>query len=198
MVGPDRVKVDPPGLHIQPAWNIEIHRVVIAFRSTGLKLVLGALVVAVGCAHAPAIGRGGRVYSVRVASVNGHPTSNRGSIAYPACTLQLGDQVAQVWLAQPSRDNSVSPVILQADEVALKAGILLERSWREATVHEVTDAELASGIALVYIPSIFNLTTVELSFEPVGEGRRSGNEDDLAKGGAGLDEPVPHRDLGKR
>jgi hypothetical protein len=159
---------------------------------------MAVLLAGVGCAHAPAIGRGGRVYAVRVASVNGHPTSNHGSIAYPACTLQLGDQVAQVWLAQPSRQNSVSPVILQADEVALKDGILLERSWQEATVHEVTDAELASGTALVYIPSIFDLTTVELSFEPVGEKRRLGNEDDLAKGGAGLDEPVPRRNVSKR
>jgi hypothetical protein len=171
---------------------------VIAFRSSRSKLVVGALLAAVGCAHAPAVGRGGRVYSVRVASVNGHPTSSHGSVAYPACTMQLGDEVAQVWLAQPSRGNSVSPVILQADEVALKAGILLERSWQEATVHEVTDAELAAGVALVYIPSIFNLTTVELTFEPVGEKRRSGNEDDLAKGGAGLDESVPHRDVSKR
>jgi hypothetical protein len=170
----------------------------IASRSWGPGLVVAALLAAGGCAHAPAIGRGGRVYSVRVASVNGHPTSNHGSIAYPACTVQLGDQVAQVWLAQPSRQNGVSPVILQADEVALKAGILLERSWQEATVHEVTDAELASGTALVYIPSIWDLTTVELTFEPVGAGRRSGDENDLAKEGPGLDESVPRRNVSKR
>jgi hypothetical protein len=152
-----------------------------------------------GCATAPAVGRGGQVYAVRVASVNGHPTSNRGSIAFPACTLQFGDRVVQVWLAHPSRLNAVSPVILEADEVALHDGILLERSWQEAVVHEVTDAELASGTAVIYIPSIFNLTVVELSFEPVGVAtRRSGAQDNLPKNGPGLDEPVPRRNVSKR
>ncbi|HVZ71273.1 MAG TPA: hypothetical protein VHJ20_02765 [Polyangia bacterium] len=169
-----------------------------AFRRTLCLLAAAAWPVG-GCAHAPAVGRGGRVYSVRVATVNGHPTSTRGSIAYPACTLQFGEEVAQVWLAQPSRENAVSPVLLQADEVTLKAGVLLERSWQEATVHQVTDAELASGTAVVYIPSIFDLTVVELTFEPVGEKRRpSGDEDDLSKGGAGLDEPMPRRNVSKR
>src|SRR3954453_7476222 len=103
---------------------------------------LALLVVLLGCATAPVIGRGGRVYAVRVASVDGHPTSNRGSIAYPACTLQFGDRVARVWLAHPSRADAVSPVIVEADEEALKDGILVERSWGEAIVHQVTDAEL--------------------------------------------------------
>jgi hypothetical protein len=138
------------------------------------------------------------MYAVRVTSLNGQPTSNRGSVGYPACTLQLGDQVMRVWLAHPSRENAVSPVIAQADEATLKAGILLERSWQEAVVHAVTDAELASGTAVVYIPSIFHLTTVELSFEPVGEKRRSEPQDDLAKRGPGLDEPVARRHLSKR
>jgi hypothetical protein len=138
------------------------------------------------------------MYAVRVSSLNGQPTANRGSVTNPACTLQFGKQVTRVWLASPSRENAVSPVIAQTDEQTLKAGILLERSWQEATVHEVTDAELASGTAVVYIPSIFKLTTVELSFEPVGDKRRSEPQDDLAKGGTVLDQPVPGRHVSKR
>jgi hypothetical protein len=138
------------------------------------------------------------MYSVRVSTVNGLPTSNRGPVTNPACTLQFGDQVTRVWLAHPSRENAVSPVIAQIDEETLKAGVLLERSWQEAVVHPVTDAELASGTAVIYIPSIFHLTTVELSFEPVGEKRRSESQDDLAKRGAGLDESVARRNVSKR
>jgi hypothetical protein len=138
------------------------------------------------------------MYAVRVSSLNGLPTSNRGASGFPACTLQFGDQVTRVWLAHPSRQNAVSPVIAQADEATLKAGILLERSWQEAVVHAVTDAELASGTAVVYIPSVVRLTTVELTFEPVGETRRSNPQDDLPKRGAGLDEPVSRRNVSKR
>jgi hypothetical protein len=158
-------------------------------------LVLGG---AGACAHAPAVGRGGKVYAVRVANVDGHPTATQGSVAYPACTLQFGEQVAQVWLAHPSRENAVSPVILQADEVTLKSGILLERSWQEATVHDVTDAELASGTAVIYIPSVFHLTVVELSFEPVGEDRRPAGNDDDSSEALPRDEPAPRRNVSKR
>lgn len=165
------------------------------------------LVAGAGCATAPAAasGRGGRVYAVRVSSVDGHPTASRGSVNYPACTLQFGDQVARVWLAHPSHVNAVSPVIAQADEATLKEGVLLERSWQEATVHKVTDAELESGMAVVYIASIYHLTTIELSFEPVGakgpsdpEKRRSESQDDLAKRGPRLDEAMARGDVSKR
>jgi hypothetical protein len=138
------------------------------------------------------------MYSVRVASVNGQPTASRGSVAYPACTLQVGEQVTRVWLAHPSRENAVSPVIIQADEATLKAGILVERSWQEAVVHAVTDAELESGTAVIYVPSIYKLTTVELSFELVGAKRASEPQDDLAKRGPGLDQPVSRRNVSKR
>lgn len=160
--------------------------------------LLVAMLGAAGCATAPRAGAHGRMYNVRVATVNGHPTANRGSIQFPACTLQFGDQVTRVWLAHPSHQNAVSPVIAQIDEDTLKAGVLLERSWQEATVHAVTDAELASGTAVVYIPSVFHLTTVELSFEPVGDKRRSQTQDDLAKRGPGLDESVARRNVSKR
>jgi hypothetical protein len=160
------------------------------------------LVAGPGCASSRTAGgdlaHRPRVYAVRVSSVDGHPTANRGSISHPACTLQFGAQVARVWLAHPSRQNAVSPIIVQADEETLKDGVLLERSWQEATIHKVTDAELESGIAVVYIPSIYHLTTVELSFEPVGEKRRSEPQDDLAKGGPRLDEAVARRDVRQR
>jgi hypothetical protein len=166
---------------------------VIALRAVWVVCV-AAVVAGLGCAHQPAVGRGGRVYSVRISTVNGHPTATRGSIAFPACTLQAGDQVAQVWLAQPSRANAVSPVILQADETTLKEGILLERSWQEAVVHPVTDAELASGTAVVYIPSIFELTVVELTFEPVGEDRRPPSDDEAR----GRSDETPRRSVSAR
>jgi hypothetical protein len=169
------------------------------FKQVGMLAALVAFGVGLGCATAPVSGRAGvRVYRIRVSTVDGQPTASRGSINNPACTLQLGNRVAQVWIAHPSRENAVSPVIMEADEATLKAGILIERSWNEAIVREISDAELASGVAVVYIPSVFHMTTVELGFEPVGGRPRLGNEDDLAKGGAGLDEPVPRRNVSKR
>jgi hypothetical protein len=120
-----------------------------------------------GCASLPAIGAGGVVYEVRIASLNGAPTSNRGARTHPACMVQVGDRVARVWLAQPSRRETQSPVVMEADAKALKNGILLERSWREAVVHEVTDDELAAGAAVVYIPGVRRATVVELRFEPL-------------------------------
>jgi hypothetical protein len=120
-----------------------------------------------GCASLPAVGSGGRVYEIRIASLNGIPTAARGPTAHPACVVQVGDQVVRVWLAQPTRNQADSPVLLEADAEALKNGILLERSWREAVVHEVTDAELAAGAAVVYIPGVPAPTVVELRFEPI-------------------------------
>ncbi len=120
-----------------------------------------------GCAALPAVGRGGRVYAVRIASLNGVPTATRGPRAHPACVVQVGDHVVRVWLAQPSRTQDQSPVVMEADAEALKEGVLLERSWGEAIVHEVTEAELAAGAALVYIPSLRAPTAVELRFEPI-------------------------------
>jgi hypothetical protein len=156
------------------------------------------LVMSLACATSPAVGRGGRVYAVRVASVNGHPTSDRGTVAYPACTLQFGDRVARVWLAHPSRQDAVSPVIMEADEVALKDGVLVERSWGEAIVHKVTDAELAAGAAVIYVPSTFHLTVVELRFEPVAQLGHSERKNDFAEGHTGLENPMAHSNVGKR
>jgi hypothetical protein len=148
-----------------------------------------------GCATAPAIGRGGPVYEVRVATINGSPTANRGSSAHPACTLQVADQVAPVWLALPSHADRESPVVLEADAEALKDGILVERSWNEAVVHQVTEAELAAGAAVVYVPGQARLTTVELRFEPISRLSRSDRKNDLTKRRTGLEQPVGGGDL---
>lgn len=160
-----------------------------------VALLLG---VVLGCAAGPVVGRGGRVYAVRVASVDGHPTSNRGTIAYPACTLQFGDRVARVWLAHPSHVDAVSPIIVEADEAALKDGILVERSWNEAIVHRVTDAELAAGAAMVTIPSPYHPTVVELRFEPVSQLGHSQAQDNFPEGRPGLENPMASSHVGKR
>jgi hypothetical protein len=142
-------------------------------------LILGAMAAGLGaCATTTAVGRGGQIYAVRVASVNGMTTALRGPAAHPACVVQVANQVATVWLAQPAREGNdqVSPVVFEADGEALKEGILVERSWNQAVVHEVTDAELAAGAALVYVPGVAGRpTTVELRFDPISRLSHSGH-----------------------
>lgn len=120
-----------------------------------------------GCATARAVGRGGTVYEVRVDSVDGVHTALRGPVGRPACVVQVGDRVATVWLAAPSHADRESPVVFEADAAALKDGILVERSWRTAVVHSVTDEELATGIAVVLLPGGPRPIAVELRFDPV-------------------------------
>jgi hypothetical protein len=120
-----------------------------------------------GCATAPAVGRGGTVYEVRVDSVNGIHTALRGPLGHPACVVQVAERVATVWLASPAHADRESPVIFEADAEALKDGIVVERSWNVATVHNVTDEELAVGIAVVLLPGAPRPTTIELRFDPV-------------------------------
>ena len=140
---------------------------VIARRAVS-RVLLPLLAVALsGCATASAVGRGGQVYEIRVTSVNGIPTSLRGPANHPACVLQVANRVATVWLAAPDHYDQVSPVVFEADAEALKEGILVERSWNEAVVHEVTDAELSAGAAVVYVPGNKRPTTVELRFDPI-------------------------------
>jgi len=137
-------------------------------------LVLAIGVAALdGCATATAVGQGGQVYQVRVATVDGMATALRGPAGRPACIIQVANRVATVWLAQPSRQDQPSPVALEADAEALKQGILVERSWNEATVHEVTEDELAAGAAVVYVPGRVKPTTVELRFDPISRLSRS-------------------------
>jgi hypothetical protein len=62
------------------------------------------------------VGRGGPIYDISVESINGRKTAPRGSISYPACTIQVGDQVARVWLADPDHNDEVdSPAVLRGD-----------------------------------------------------------------------------------
>ena len=68
----------------------------------------------------------------------------------------------------PTQD-AVSPRILEGDAAALKDGVLVERSWSEAIVHQVTDEELAVGAAVIYVPGV-RPTEVELRFDRVSSG----------------------------
>lgn len=121
----------------------------------------------VGCATAPAIGRGGPVYEVRVETVDGMHTSLRGPAGRPACIVQVADRVATVWLASSAHADRQSPVVFEADAEALKDGILVERNWNTATVHNVTDDELAAGAAFVTLPANPRPISVELRFDLV-------------------------------
>lgn len=133
-----------------------------------LVLPVGLGVAGGGCGHFPAVGRGGPVYAIRVDTVNGRKTADRGPLSYPACAIQVGDRMARVWVAHDSWGDVPSPVVLQGDAAALKAGILVERTWSQAVVHKVTDEELAAGAAVVYVPGLPHPTVVELRFDQVG------------------------------
>lgn len=135
-----------------------------------VTLIFGCLAASgAGCAAGPAIGRGGPVYEVIVDSIDGRNTADRGPAGYPACTIQVGDQVRRAWLAASTKakDEVASPVLLRADSAALKAGILVELDWRRAVIHHVRDSELAVGAAVVYIPAAPEPVVVELRFRPV-------------------------------
>jgi len=168
----------------------------VAARRVLARVFLPLLVAALpACATAPAVGRGGQVYEIRVATVNGVPTSLHGPSTHPACVLQVGNRVAPVWLAAPDHADRPSPVVFEADAEALKEGILVERSWNEAVVHEVTEAELGAGAAVVYVPGNKRPTTVELRFDPVSRLSRSDRQNDLAKRRAGFEQPVSGGDV---
>lgn len=129
----------------------------------GVMLAVGL----VGCATTTAVGRGGPVYEVRVETVDGFRTSLRGPAGRPACIVQVANRVATVWLASAAHADRESPVVFEADAEALKDGILVERNWNTATVHSVTDDELAAGAAVVVLAASPRPITVELRFEPV-------------------------------
>jgi hypothetical protein len=164
----------------------------------GLSVIVSlaaAAATALGCATAGApVERSGQLYEIAVASIDGYSTASRGPAAYPACTIQVGSNVARVWLAHPDNLDAVSPVVLTGDAAALKEGILVERTWQEAVVHQVTDDELAAGAALVYVPGWHRPhAVVELRFQPVVR-RSSKGQDDLAKHTSGLKRAVAQRD----
>ena len=105
----------------------------------------------VGCATAPAIG-GVRVYAIRARDLGerhayrplrGKPDPGAIRPAY-----RPGRRLCRrgIWLGRSSaHPDRQSPVVFEADAEALKDGILVERSWNTATVHNVTDDELAAG-----------------------------------------------------
>lgn len=168
-------------------------------RVSTLRVVWAGLLAVAGCAtgQLPA-GKSAQMYEIAVASVNGQPTANRGPGAYPACTIQVGPHVARVWLAHPDNLDAVSPVVLTGDAASLKEGILVERTWREAVVHPVTDDELAVGVAVVYVPGLSRRhTIVELRFVPVASPGGSGGQrqDDLSKDGPRFERAMANRDL---
>jgi hypothetical protein len=99
--------------------------------------------------------------------VNGQHTTARGHLSFSVFAIQVGDRMARVWLADETGGDVESPVVLEGDAVALKDGILLERSWSEAVVHKVTDEELAAGAAVIYLPGRGRPIVVELRFDPV-------------------------------
>jgi hypothetical protein len=120
-----------------------------------------------GCAT-PTIGRGGPVYEVIIHSVDDRPTALRGHAGYPACTIQVGDHTARVWLSGDSTDSGESsPPLLRADAAALAAGVLIESSWTAAVVHAVTEEELAVEAATVHVPYAGGYHVVELRFRRV-------------------------------
>jgi hypothetical protein len=121
----------------------------------------------------PVIGRGGPVYEVIIQSVNDQPIALRGHPGYPACTIQVGDQTARVWLARgKAGEPASSPPILRADAAALLEGVLIESSWTAAVVHAVTAEELAVEAATVHVPYPGGYHVVELRFRrvPVTDG----------------------------
>lgn len=144
----------------------------------GLTGIICCFAAIASCAHAPAVGRGGPVYAIRVESVNDRRTADSGPISHSACAIQVGDRVARVWLADESRGPVQSPVILEGDAAALRAGVLVERSWSQAVVHKVTDEELAAGAAVVYVPDGPQPAVVELRFDPVRPTNRPVDPDD--------------------
>ena len=128
--------------------------------------VAAAAAILSSCAHAPAVGRGGPVYAISIESIDGHPTTARGR-GRSICSIQVGDRVAPVWLASASLADVVSPTLLEGDAAALKAGVVIERTWTDAVIHNVTDEELAAGAAVVYVPGPQRPMIVQLRFDPV-------------------------------
>lgn len=139
-------------------------------RALGRVLCPATLLAALlgqGCALVPAVGGGGPLYEVSVHSINGRPTAANGPAAYPACTIQVGDRAARVWLAADPPRSRPSPPVLQADAEALMAGILVEASWEAAVVHEITPEELAAEAAVIHVPYPGGFHTVELRFHRI-------------------------------
>lgn len=140
----------------------------------GLLVAAWVVAGAGGCAHTTAIGRGGPVFAVSVDSIDGYRVVTAGHIAGYSFTVQVADQVVRVWPVLPdpraAGSDPLAPpesgptTLLEADAEALKSGILIERSWNQAVVHEVTDEELAVGAAVFFVPGERRSVVAELRF----------------------------------
>ena len=89
-------------------------------------------------------------------------------------------------------------MVFEADAEALKDGILVERSWNTATVHNVTDDELAAGAAVVIRAGQPAADHRRAALRSGVAPRRSHGQDDLAEHGARLEQSVSVGDLGER
>ncbi len=139
-----------------------------------------ALLGAPGCAHTTAIGRGGPIFAVSVESIDGYPVVTGGRSSGYCYLLQVADRAVRVWPVVRSpraveADTFVPPeageTLLEADAEALKSGILIERSWNQAVVHEVTDEELDVGAAMIFVPGERRSVVAELRFRRIGDPR---------------------------
>jgi hypothetical protein len=160
-----------------------------------------ALLAGAGCAHTTAIGRGGPVFAVSVESIDGYPVVTGGRSSGYSYLLQVADRAVRVWpvVRRPSTveaDTLAPPeageTLLEADAEALKSGILIERSWNQAVVHEVTDEELDVGAAMIFVPGERRSVVAELRFRRVGDARShaSRGRRSPADGGPGSPAPV--------
>jgi hypothetical protein len=137
-----------------------------------------ALLAGAGCAHTTAIGRGGPVFAVSVESIDGYPVVTGGRSSGYCYLLQVADRAVRVWpVVRSPRTVEVDTfaphesgeTLLEADAEALKSGILIERSWNQAVVHEVTDEELDVGAAMIFVPGERRSVVAELRFRRIGD-----------------------------
>jgi len=155
----------------------------------GLAGLASVVFAGAGCAHVPAIGGGGPVFAVSVESIDGFRVVTAGHIYGYSYMLQVADHAVRVWPVlhntnfpgpgvdgQPELGSSgdtaadVGETLLEADATALKSGILIERSWTQAVVHEVTEEELEVGAAVILVPGDRRSVVAELRFRRLKEG----------------------------
>jgi hypothetical protein len=155
----------------------------------GLAGLASVVFAGAGCAHVPAVGGGGPVFAVSVESIDGYRVVTAGHIYGYSYMLQVADHAVRVWPvlrnvnfpgpgadAQPelgpSGDTPIDAgeTLLEADATALKSGILIERSWTQAVVHEVTEEELEVGAAVILVPGDRRSVVAELRFRRLKEG----------------------------
>lgn len=109
-----------------------------------------------------------------IQSIDGRSVVTTGPSSQPSFLVQVGEQLVRVWPTRPAPNGPDEPAtLLEVDAQALKAGILIESSWTEAVVHEVTEDELAAGAALIFVPGGRRSVVAELRFKALGIGPRS-------------------------